>query len=786
MRAGGLAWRVTLVVVMLAYALVGAPVQPAVGSPMTYFNVDDFTINHLAPTVSPVTVPGGLCSSPVNDVNVAVTFTHDYSLDLVWQLRSPAGTLLTLMDDEGEKAAGGSGDVLFDDEAALLAEDVDFTRPGPWLRPEQPLNAFDGLEASGTWDLVVTDQFANDAGTLLQWSLSFNCLEPNGDLPFVAVPNPPLVIPDPGDAQVSVEVFDCVTVTDVDVEVVFQHSNIDDVYLILEHAGQGIFLWDPQRSYDRGAWLHFDDDAATPVQMVGSSKDPHNPWPVGDTIVGPDEPLSIFEGGPGDGTWTLSVHDGTAFDQGELQQFGIDVACEGEPPPPPPGDVDPVVVLAGAGRVQTAVAVSQENFPDPQSASVAVLATEGNFADALAGTPLAVAANGPVLLTPSDQLNTDTADELARLLPGGATVYLLGGQAALSDTLEQAVTDLGFTPRRLAGGSRYDTAAAIAAEVDAVQPISALLIADGNAFQAALVAGAAAPRMGAALLLSNGAQSHPRHRRRAGRPRPGRPQRRQRRRAGLPRPANPQRPSRPRRHVRRGRPGVGHHRRCGPQRRGGGQPRHLPRRPHRRRPHRRARRAAAAHHPTKPVTRSRGLPHRQRRHHRPGLHLRRRRRHRPRRPRHHRHRHQHPTAPMTRSSGALRGWVARAALVALLVGGLVVPAADPAAATPIVVLRNDSPVRIEDQQAQTSPITAEGGLCEGPVNDINVAISWTHDNTGDLLFQLRNPAGTVITLMDNEGGEQEDGNVLLDDEAETRSRSSTRPCPKAGCDRSIS
>ena len=139
-----------------------------------------------------------------------------------------------------------------------------------------------------------------------------------------------------------------------------------------------------------------------------------------------------------------------------------------------------------------------------------VLATEGNFADALAGTPLAVYRDGPILLTAPAGLHPDTAAELQRVLPPGATVYLLGGEVALSAQVEADVAALGYTAQRLAGATRFETAAAIADEVGG-DVIDSVLIADGTQFQPGLVAGALAPqpRYGGLLLLAAGSQPHP-------------------------------------------------------------------------------------------------------------------------------------------------------------------------------------------------------------------------------------------------------------------------------------
>ncbi len=89
----------------------------------------------------------------------------------------------------------------------------------------------------------------------------------------------------------------------------------------------------------------------------------------------------------------------------------------------PPGLV---ARLSGVDRDATAVRVSQEDFPGPASAQAVVLASNAAFPDALAGTPLAVAVGGPLLLSPPADLDPVVAAEISRVLPAGATVYLLG------------------------------------------------------------------------------------------------------------------------------------------------------------------------------------------------------------------------------------------------------------------------------------------------------------------------------------------------------------------------
>jgi putative cell wall-binding protein len=162
--------------------------------------------------------------------------------------------------------------------------------------------------------------------------------------------------------------------------------------------------------------------------------------------------------------------------------------------------VDRVVRLASADRVGTAVAVSRAAFA-AGSAPVAVLARADQYADALAGAPLAAAKKGPLLLTGSSALAAADAVELTRAVPPGGTVYLLGGPAALSPSVADQVTALGFTVVRLAGTDRFATATAIAT---ALAPTGPILLTTGLSFPDALAAGAAAAHVGAAVLLTSG------------------------------------------------------------------------------------------------------------------------------------------------------------------------------------------------------------------------------------------------------------------------------------------
>jgi predicted outer membrane repeat protein len=129
-----------------------------------------------------------------------------------------------------------------------------------------------------------------------------------------------------------------------------------------------------------------------------------------------------------------------------------------------------VARIAGPSRVETAVALSRAAF---RRAPWALLARADDFADALAGAPLAYARGGPMLLTPSDTLDVTVAGELQRLGVGGVTI--LGGRGAISGGVEDELRRLGIADvRRISGGDRFATAAQIAGALGGGDPYLAL------------------------------------------------------------------------------------------------------------------------------------------------------------------------------------------------------------------------------------------------------------------------------------------------------------------------
>jgi hypothetical protein len=145
----------------------------------------------------------------------------------------------------------------------------------------------------------------------------------------------------------------------------------------------------------------------------------------------------------------------------------------------------PVTRVAGTDRISTAVAVSQGSFPSGNAGAV-VLARADDYPDALVGGPLAAARNAPLLLTEGSALPAATAAEVARVLPAGGTVYVLGGTTAVPATVVAQLTALG-----------YQVATALGSP-------TTVLLATGTNFPDALAAGPAAAHVHGAILLTDG------------------------------------------------------------------------------------------------------------------------------------------------------------------------------------------------------------------------------------------------------------------------------------------
>jgi hypothetical protein len=123
-----------------------------------------------------------------------------------------------------------------------------------------------------------------------------------------------------------------------------------------------------------------------------------------------------------------------------------------------------VVHIDSTDHTHMAIQISHTIFAD-SSAQAVLLATNQNPIDSFVGIILAQVLKAPILLTDPGGLPPDTAAEIARVLAKSRPVIILGGTRAVSSTVEQQLKSHGWPTQRIAGKTRYDTAALIASDV---------------------------------------------------------------------------------------------------------------------------------------------------------------------------------------------------------------------------------------------------------------------------------------------------------------------------------
>ena len=199
------------------------------------------------------------------------------------------------------------------------------------------------------------------------------------------------------------------------------------------------------------------------------------------------------------GTTVLQVSlDGTMIQENVEFQIAMTPAQEEEPDKPdkpvepeepPVEEDDEVVRLFGLSRYETGYKVADQlkEVLGVEKFEAVIVATGKNFADALAGSYLAVEKNAPILLTNGKDDNVAELHAYIRAnMQANGTVYILGGESAVPETVDAMN---GYTVKRLFGSSRYDTNIEILKEAG-VQGDS-IIVATGKTFADSLSASAA-------------------------------------------------------------------------------------------------------------------------------------------------------------------------------------------------------------------------------------------------------------------------------------------------------
>jgi len=131
-------------------------------------------------------INGTTCNTTAGSTTVGLD--HSWVSDLVVTLRSPAGTVITLMNRPGGENNGGNNfcNTLLDDEAVNSIQSI--TAAGnPYsasFTPNSPLSAFDGQNPNGIWTLFASDAIAQDTGNIRAFSLIVRTVSTTCDAPL--------------------------------------------------------------------------------------------------------------------------------------------------------------------------------------------------------------------------------------------------------------------------------------------------------------------------------------------------------------------------------------------------------------------------------------------------------------------------------------------------------------------------------------------------------------------------------------------------------------------------
>ncbi|MFB2599323.1 cell wall-binding repeat-containing protein [Herbiconiux sp. P17] len=152
--------------------------------------------------------------------------------------------------------------------------------------------------------------------------------------------------------------------------------------------------------------------------------------------------------------------------------------------------------IAGPDRFAVSAGTSEDAFLS--GVPVAYIASGSGFADALSGSAAAGELGGPVLLVSTGSIPDSVRSELKRLRP--QRIVLLGGEASLSNAVQEELGGFSRSVTRIGGADRYEVSAAVSRATFG-NGIDTIYVASGETFPDALSGSAAAGRDKAPILL---------------------------------------------------------------------------------------------------------------------------------------------------------------------------------------------------------------------------------------------------------------------------------------------
>ncbi|OBR93301.1 N-acetylmuramoyl-L-alanine amidase LytC precursor [Clostridium ragsdalei P11] len=148
--------------------------------------------------------------------------------------------------------------------------------------------------------------------------------------------------------------------------------------------------------------------------------------------------------------------------------------------------------LSGQNRIDTALDIAKATYPG--KISNVVIASAQNYPDALSGSVLAYKLNAPMLLVGStDENQQKVLAYIKTCMDNTGSVYILGGNGAVSKEFEDKVTANGFKNiTRLGGADRYETSEKIAEKLNVNKETPVVIVSGENYADAVSISSTAA------------------------------------------------------------------------------------------------------------------------------------------------------------------------------------------------------------------------------------------------------------------------------------------------------
>ena len=172
---------------------------------------------------------------------------------------------------------------------------------------------------------------------------------------------------------------------------------------------------------------------------------------------------------------------------------------ENKPVEPKKSDNTNTGRIDGRDRIETAINISKKNYDKAKSV---IVVRHDLFPDSMTASVLAKLKDAPILLNPTDKLDSRVGDEIKRL--GAEEVIIVGGQNSVSEKVREDLKayDADKNVERIAGADRYGTSEMVAKRVVGITgKKNTGVVASGQVFPDALSVGTFASRDGYPILL---------------------------------------------------------------------------------------------------------------------------------------------------------------------------------------------------------------------------------------------------------------------------------------------